>query len=134
MNVTKNFTSCLQSWRDSQQDCTENFATANLLLSENLGKICGRILARFWLPGLLLPGENSRQIDRRRDFGHQDFCFSMRILARFTAGSRRDFGCLGFCFLVRILATFTAGLRRDFCRQNFCFSVRILARFVAGSW
>ena len=58
MNLTKNFTSRRQSWRDSRQDCAEVFATVNLLLGKNLGEIRGSIPARFWPPGLLLPGEN----------------------------------------------------------------------------
>ena len=58
MNLTKNFTSRRQSWRDSRQDRAEVFATVNLLLGENLGEIRGNIPARFWPPGLLLPGEN----------------------------------------------------------------------------
>ena len=57
-NLTKNFASRRQSWRDSRQDRTEIFATVNLLLGENLGEIRGRIPARFWPPRLLLPGEN----------------------------------------------------------------------------
>ena len=62
MNLTKNFASRHQSWRDSQQDRTKIFATVNLPMGENLGKICGRIPARFWLPGLLLPSENLGEI------------------------------------------------------------------------
>ena len=62
MNLTKNFASRRQSWRDSWQDCTEIFATVNLLLGENLGKICGGIPARFWPPGSLLPSENLGKI------------------------------------------------------------------------
>ena len=62
MNLTKNFASRRQSWRDSQQDRAKIFATVNLLLSENLGEIRGSIPARFWPPGLLLPGENLGEI------------------------------------------------------------------------
>ena len=58
MNLTKNFASRRQSWRDSRQDRAAIFATVNLLLGENLGEIRGSIPARFWPPGLLLPGEN----------------------------------------------------------------------------
>ena len=65
MNLTKNFASRRQSWRDSRQDRTEIFATVNLLLGENLGEIRGRIPARFWPPGLLLPGENLGEIRSR---------------------------------------------------------------------
>ena len=65
MNLTKNFASRRQSWRDSRQDHTEIFATMNLLLGENLGKIRGRIPARFWPRGLLLPGENHGEIRGR---------------------------------------------------------------------
>ena len=65
MNITKNFASRRQSWRDSRQDRTEIFATVNLLLGENLGEIRGRIPARFWPPGLLLPGENLGKIRGR---------------------------------------------------------------------
>ena len=54
MNLTKNFASRRQSWRDSWQDRTKIFSTVNLLL----GEIGGSIPARFWLPGLLHPGEN----------------------------------------------------------------------------
>ena len=35
-----------------------SLSTVNLLLGGNLGEIHGRILARFWPPGLLLPSEN----------------------------------------------------------------------------
>ena len=65
MNLTKNFASRRQSWRDSRQDRAEIFATVNLLLGENLGEIHGRILARFWPPGFLLPGENLGEIRGR---------------------------------------------------------------------
>ena len=47
VNLTKNFDSRRQSWRDSRQDRTEIFATVNLLLGEKLGEIRGRIPARF---------------------------------------------------------------------------------------
>ena len=47
VNLTKNFASRRQSWRDSRQDRTEIFATLNLLLGEKLGEIRGRIPARF---------------------------------------------------------------------------------------
>ena len=47
VNLTKNFASRRQSWRDSQQDRTEIFATVNLLLGEKLGEIRGRIPVRF---------------------------------------------------------------------------------------
>ena len=57
-HLTKNFASHCQSWRDSRQDRTVIFATVTLLLSENLEEIRGRIPARYWPPGLLLPGEN----------------------------------------------------------------------------
>ena len=66
MNLTKNFASRRQSWRDSRQDRAEIFATVNLLLSGNLGEIRGSIFpARFWPPGLLLPGENLGEIRGR---------------------------------------------------------------------
>ena len=65
MNLTKNFASRRQSWRDSRQDRAEIFATVNLLLGENLGEIRGSIPARFWPPGLLLPGENLSKIRGR---------------------------------------------------------------------
>ena len=65
MNLTKNFASRRQSWRDSRQDRAEIFATVNLLLGENLGEIRGRIPARFWPPGLLLPGENLGELRGR---------------------------------------------------------------------
>ena len=65
MNLTKNFASRRQSWRDSRQDRAEIFATVNLLLGENLGEIRGSIPARFWPPGLLLPGENLGEIRGR---------------------------------------------------------------------
>ena len=65
MNLTKNFASRRQSWRDSRQDRAEIFATVNLLLGENLGEIRGSIPARFWPPGLLLPGENLGKIRGR---------------------------------------------------------------------
>ena len=64
VNLTKNFASRCQSWRDSGQDRTEIFATVTLLLGENLGEIRGRIPARFWPSGLLLPGENHGEISR----------------------------------------------------------------------
>ena len=47
VNLTKNFASSCQSWRDSRQDRAKIFATVNLLLGENLGEIRGRISARF---------------------------------------------------------------------------------------
>ena len=47
VNLTKNFTSPRQSWRDSRQDRAEIFATVNLLLGEKLGEIRGRIPVRF---------------------------------------------------------------------------------------
>ena len=53
------------SWRDFRQDHTEIFATVNLLLGENLGEIRGRIPARFWPLGLLLPSENLGEIRGR---------------------------------------------------------------------
>ena len=65
MNLTKNFASRRQSWRDSRQDRAEIFATVNLLLGENLGEIRGSIPARFWPPGLLLPGENLGEVRGR---------------------------------------------------------------------
>ena len=65
VNITKNFTSRCQSLRDSWQDHAEIFATVNLLLGENLGKICCRILAKFCPPGLLLPGENLGELRGR---------------------------------------------------------------------
>ena len=65
MNLTKNFASCRQSWRDSRQDCAKIFATVNLLPGENLGEIRGSIPGRFWPPGLLLPGENLGKIRGR---------------------------------------------------------------------
>ena len=65
MNLTKNFASRRQSWRDSRQDRAETLATVNLLLRENLGEIRGSIAARFWPPGLLLPGENLGEIRGR---------------------------------------------------------------------
>ena len=37
----------------------------NLLLGENLGEIPGRVPARFWPSGLLLPGENHGEIRGR---------------------------------------------------------------------
>ena len=61
MNQTKNFASRRQSWRDSRQGRAEIFATVNLLL----GEIRGSIPARFWPPGLLLPGENLGEIRGR---------------------------------------------------------------------
>ena len=55
VNLTKNFASRRQSWRDSRQDRAKIFATVNLLLSKNL--------ARFWPPGFLLPGKNLGEIE-----------------------------------------------------------------------
>ena len=82
VNLTKNFASCCQSWRDSWQDRVKIFVTVNLLLGENLGEIRSRI-----------PAEGSHG-----DFGCQDFCFSARVLARFVAGSWQGFGSRDFCF------------------------------------
>ena len=65
MNLTKNFASLRQSWRDSRQDRIEIFATVNLLLGENLGENRGSIPARFWPPGFLLPSENLGEIRGR---------------------------------------------------------------------
>ena len=65
VNLTKNFNSRRQSWRDSWQDRAEVFATIDLLLGGNLGEIRGSIPARFWLPGLLLCGENLGEIRSR---------------------------------------------------------------------
>ena len=65
MNLTKNFASRRQSWRDSRQDRAKIFATVNLLLGEKLGDIRSRIPARFLLPGLLLPGENLGELRGR---------------------------------------------------------------------
>ena len=65
MNLTKNFASRRQSWRDSRQDRAEIFASVNLLLGENLGEIRGSIPERFWPPGLLLPGGNLGEIRGR---------------------------------------------------------------------
>ena len=47
VNLTKNFASRRQSWRDSRQDRTEMFAPVKLVLGEKLGEIRGRIPARF---------------------------------------------------------------------------------------
>ena len=114
MNLTKNFASRRQSWRDSRQDRAESFATVNLHLRENLGEICGNIPARFWPPGLLLLA---------------------RILVRFAAGSRRDFGRRDFCFPARILVRFAAGSRRDFGHRDYCFPARILIiKIITSSW
>ena len=151
VNLTKNFASRCQSWRDSGQDRTEIFATVTLLLSKNLGEIRGRIPARFWPPGLLLPGENHGENRGRivprfwppgilllgenlgeirgripTRFLPPGFLLPARILERFAVGSRRDFGRRDFCFSARILASFAAGSRRDFGRREFRFPARIL--------
>ena len=65
MNLTKNFASRRQSWRDSRQDRAEIFATVHLLLGENLGELRGRIAPLFWPPGFLLLGENLGEIRGR---------------------------------------------------------------------
>ena len=91
-----------QSWRDSRQDRAEIFATVNLLLGENP--------ARFWPPGLLLPGENRGEIRGRiaPRFWPPGFLLPARILARFAAGSRE----------LRFLARILPGSRRDSRREE----------------
>lgn len=87
VNLAKNLASHRKSWRDSQQDRAKILAAVNFLLSESLGKIRSRILARFWPPGFWLPCENLGEIcGSRRDFSHQEFHFPERILP----GSRRE--------------------------------------------
>ena len=55
-----------------------------LLLGENLGEICGRILARFWPPGISLPSENLVGIRARFPPGRK------LPAAKILPGSQRD--------------------------------------------
>ena len=54
-----------ESWRDSCSILARFWPPGLLLPGENLGEIRGRIAPRFWPPGLLLPGENLGEIRGR---------------------------------------------------------------------
>ena len=126
MNITKNFASRRQSWRDSWQDHAKIFATVNLLLSENLGEIRGSIPARFWPPGLLLPSKNLGEIRGRipTRFWPLGILFPSKNLAgipaRFTPGRKIS------------AAKILLGSQRDSCRDRGRIPPRFRYLFYKG--
>lgn len=54
VSLDKNFASSCETRLDSRQERAKILAAGHLFF----GEICNRILARFWLRGLLLPGES----------------------------------------------------------------------------
>ena len=100
----------------SKNDPSEILATVNLLLGEKLGEIRGRIPARFWLPGFLLPGKNLGEIRGRilARFWPPGFLLPGEKLGKIEERSQRDFGRPEFNFPGRILPGSRRDSRRDF--------------------
>ena len=117
-----------QSWRDSQQDCAKIFATVNLLLGENLGEICSRILGRFWPLGLLLPGENLGELRGRiaPRFWPPGFLLLCKNLGEIHCTILVRFWPPGFLLPSENLGEICGTIQRDFGHRDFCFPARIL--------
>ena len=141
MNLTKNFAPRRQSWRDSRQDRAKIFATINLLLSENLGEICARIPARFWLPGLLLPGDNCGELQGRiaPRFWPPGFLLPGENLGEIRGTIPARLWLPGILLPGETLAAGNFASRRESCRDPGLIPARkknpggILAKIVVGS-